>query len=122
MLLTSSSRQESEVVGSGIIITIIIYIGWRGANAFDLALINNHYCTRSEWRMPYASFPGGRENRIDNVVSIIEPDKGMSIARVADRVDCIVITSKSRNLDSSIQRIINRHPRDSRINRDSRET
>lgn len=122
MLLTSSSRQESEVVGSGIIITIIIYIGWRGANAFDLALINNHYCTRSEWRMPYASFPGGRENRIDNVVSIIEPDKGMSIARVADRVDCIVITSKSRNLDSSIQRIINRHPRDSRINRDPRET
>lgn len=85
------------MVGSGIIITIIIYIGWRGANAFDLALINNHYCTRSEWRMPYASFPGGRENRIDNVVSIIEPDKGMSIARVADRVDCIVITSKSRN-------------------------
>lgn len=112
------------MVGSGIIITIIIYIGWRGANAFDLALINNHYCTRSEWRMPYAvaSFPGGRENRIDNVVSIIEPDKGMSIARVADRVDCIVITSKSRNLDSSIQRIINRHSRDSRINRDPRET
>lgn len=112
------------MVGSGIIITIIIYIGWRGANAFDLALINNHYCTRSEWRMPYAvaSFPGGRENRIDNVVSIIEPDKGMSTARVADRVDCIVITSKSRNLDSSIQRIINRHPRDSRINRDPRET
>lgn len=61
--LTSSSRQESEVVGFGIIITIIIYIGWHGANAFDLALINNHYCTSSEWRVPYAvaSFPGGEK-------------------------------------------------------------
>lgn len=61
-----------------------------GANAFDLALINNHCCRIAEWRAPYA-VPGrlpasrGRENRIDNVVSIIAPDKGMSTRTRAPR-------------------------------------
>lgn len=56
-----------------------------GANAFDLALINNHYCAGRPWSgVPYAGYRGrspggsrGRENRIDDVVSIIAPDKGM---------------------------------------------
>lgn len=54
-----------------------------GANAFDLALINNHYCTGRQGPVcrvvPGAVAGGsrGRENRIDDVVSIIASDKGM---------------------------------------------
>lgn len=72
-----------------------------GVNAFDLALINNHYCRnwsgecRIRGRLPASR---GRENRIDNVVSIIVADKGMStrgrlgITSIrVDRVDCTTI-------------------------------
>lgn len=58
-----------KALTSGIIITIIIYIGFalyaRRANAFDLALINNHYCTKRERarrpaRVPYAGVVPGK--------------------------------------------------------------
>lgn len=43
------NRRSRKALTSGIIIIIIIYIGFAPvqphANAFDLALINNHYCT-----------------------------------------------------------------------------
>lgn len=83
------NRRSCKALTSGIIIIIIIYIGFAPvqphANAFDLALINNHYCEPLPAGVAYAGAGGravargsrGRENRIDDVVSIIAPDKGM---------------------------------------------
>lgn len=54
-----------KALTSGIIITIIIYIGFtpriavHGANAFDLALINNHYCTERTRRPTGVPYAGG---------------------------------------------------------------